>query len=390
MEGMTSLRPTHCVLFAACLLFTMLAAPEVSAVEHVLANVDGHERKLSGQIVLEDSAGGVLLETDEGELWLLSADKIHSRTSDNKSLAPLDKEQLAERLLAEMGPGFRVHYSKHYVVIYNTTRTYARWCSSLLERLQKAFLAYWNKKGCDVHKPVAPLAVLVFSDRNSYMRYAKKELGPGGGNAIGYYSLFTNRIAMYDLTGMQELRRRNSKRGTMHDITALLNQRAAKPLVATIVHEATHQISYNCGLQTRLADNPAWLSEGLAMFFETPDLSSNRSWTGIGKVNYSRWDLFRKNFNSGKEKTLEELVASDDRLHEPRTAVDAYAASWAWTYFLIKWHPKEYTAYLNMLSEKPMLKRDDPQTRLADFRKYLGEDLHALEEEFIRRMSRID
>jgi hypothetical protein len=385
---MNSLLLLRCLL-PACLFCTFVAR-EATAVERVLANIDGRQRELTGQIVLEDTAGGMLLETDEGGLWPLSADKIRSRTGDSLSLKPLNKEELAERLLDEMGPSFRVHHSKNYVVVYNTTRTYAQWSSSLLERLQKAFIAYWKKKGCDVHAPKAPLAVLVFSDRNSYMRYAKHELGASSGNAIGYYSLFTNRIAMYDLTGMQQLRRQNSNRGTLHDITALLNQRAAIPLVATVVHEATHQISYNCGFQTRLADNPAWISEGLAMFFETPDLSSSRSWGGIGKVNYSRWDLFRKNLNAGKEGKIETLLANDDRIRDARTAVDAYAASWAWTYFLIKWHTKEYTAYMKQLAEKPVLTLDDPETRLADFRKHFGEDLRALEEDFFRRMSRVD
>lgn len=386
---MTSFRTCQLLSPIVCFLCACLVS-DAKAVERVLANIDGKQRSLTGQVVLEDSAGGVLLKTDEGGLWPITAEKIHSRTSDGETLELLDKDQLAERLLAEMGPGFQVHNSKNYVIVFNTTRTYARWCSSLLERLQKAFIVYWRKKGCDVHEPDAPLAVLVFSDRDSYLRYAKHELGPGGTNAIGYYSLFTNRIAMYDLTGMQELRRQNSKRGTMHDITALLSQKAAIPLVATVVHEATHQISYNCGLQTRLADNPAWLSEGLAMFFETPDLSSNRSWTGIGKVNYSRWDLFRKNFNNGKAQKLESLLANDDRIRNPKSAVDTYAASWAWTYFLIKWHPKEYTAYIKSLAQKPVLTMDDPQTRLADFRKHFGEDLRELEEDFIRRMSRLE
>ena len=388
MDGTTLI--CLCRLLNAWLIVACLASNEANAVERVLASIDGQQRELTGQIVLEDAAGGMLLRTDEGGLWPLSADKISSRANDSEALVPLDKDQLAERLLDEMGPNFQVHDSTHYVVVFNTTRTYAKWCSSLLERLQKAFIAYWKKKGCDVHPPTSPLAVLVFSDRDSYLRYAKKELGAAGGNAIGYYSLFTNRIVMYDLTGMQELRRQASNRGTKHDITALLNQRAAQPLVATIVHEATHQISYNCGLQTRLADNPAWLSEGLAMFFETPDLKSSRSWTGIGNINYSRWDLFRQNFNAGKEKNLEALIANDDRIHNPRSAVDAYAASWAWTYFLITWHPKEYTAFLKMLAEKPVLTMDDPQTRLANFRKHFGEDLRALEDEFMRHMSRVD
>ena len=374
----------------ACLFFAITASPATRAVEHVLANVDGRQLRLTGQVLLEDSAGGMLLESDEGGLWPIHAESVKSRTSDDQPFARLDKEQLGQRLLDEMGPNFQVHDSKHYVVVFNTTRTYAKWCSSLLERLQKGFLAYWKKKGCDLHEPKEPLAVLVFSDRQSYQRYAKAELGANVGTAIGYYSILSNRIAMYDLTGMQELRRQNSRRGTMHDITRLLSQPQAVPLVATIVHEATHQISYNCGLQTRLADNPAWLSEGLAVFCETPDLRSNRSWSGFGNINYSRWDRFRQNVNSGKARKLESLLANDDRISNSRTAVDAYAAAWAWTYFLIKWRPDEYVAYLKTISEKPQLTRDDPQTRLADFRKHFGDDLNALEADFIRRMSRID
>lgn len=388
MDWMTRPIPHHWIPLVAWLLVGA-GSQTASALEHVLTNIDGQPRKLSGKVVVEDSVGSMLLETDDGALWPIHVDSIHSRTSDDKPLELLDKDALAQRLLSELGPGFQVHDAKHYVVVYNTTRTYAKWCSSLLERLQKGFLAYWKKRGCDVHEPVAPLAVLVFSDRNSYLHYAKRELGPGGTNAIGYYSFQTNRIAMYDLTGMQELRKQNTKRGRLSDITALLTQRAAEPLVATIVHEATHQISFNCGLQTRYADNPVWLSEGLAVFFETPDLSSNRSWSGIGKVNYSRWNLFRKNFSNGKVPLLKDLIATDDRIRNPATAVDAYAEAWAWNYFLITWHPKEYAAYLKTLAAKPRLTFDDPETRLADFRRHFGDDLGKLQKEFVRRMSRL-
>ncbi len=359
------------------------------AVEHVLVNRNGGLQRLSGEVLEEDSVGSLLLATDEGGLWPISADSIAERTSDSDPLVRLDADQLGARLLEEMGEGFQLHDSKHYVVCFNTTRAYAKWCSSLLERLQKAFISFWKKKGCDVERPKEPLAVLVFGDRRSYERYAKQDLGGSVGNAIGYYSLQTNRIVMYDLTGSQALRRQTSRRGTMHDISALLRQPAAEPLVATIVHEATHQIAYNCGLQKRYVDNPVWLSEGMAMYFETPDLSSNRSWRGIGLVNYARWDLFVQNDRSGKNGTLKELVATDDRFRNGRTAVDAYAEAWAWNYFLIKWRGDQYVDYLQALSEKPLLRYDTPAQRLADFREHFG-DPAALEEEFVRRMRRID
>src|SRR5690606_3637057 len=132
--------------------------------------------------------------------------------------------------------------------------------------------------------------------------------------------------------GMQSLRRLDNRRGTTHDINNMLSQPEAEPLVATIVHEATHQIAFNCGLQKRFADNPVWLAEGLAMYCETPDLSSRSSWSGFGNVNYARWDLYRKNANDGKVGTLRSLIIDDDRFRNPRTAVDAYAEAWAWNY----------------------------------------------------------
>jgi len=371
------------------LLLAGLSSSTASALEHVLFNLDGRAQRLSGKVVVEDSLGSLLLETDDGALWPIEARTIRSRTSDDKPLAPLDKDQLAERLLREMGPGFQIHNSKHYVVCFNTTRTYAKWSSSLLERLQRAFIAYWKKRDCDVTEPQSPLAVIVFGDKASYVRHARGELGQAAGSAIGYYSIQSNRIVMYDLTGMQSLRRQHSRRGSLHDISVMLSQPEAEPLVATIVHEATHQISFNCGLQTRFADNPVWLSEGLALYFETPDLASNRSWGGIGNVNYSRWNLFRKNFRAGRVGSLKSLVVDDRRLRDPQTAVDAYAEAWAWNYYLIRWRPKAYVAYLKTLASKPRLINDTPQTRLADFRQHFGENLQALEADFFRRMSRL-
>lgn len=375
------------------LLLCLLAFPAISrtavALEHVLVNLNGQERKLSGEVVAEDSVGSMLLETDEGAIWQLMADTILKRTSDDEPLVPLDKQQLGQRLLEEMGPGFRLHESKHYVVVFNTTDKYAKWCSSLLERLQKGFLAFWKKRGCKVRAPKRPLAVLIFNNKASYINYAKAELGASAGNAIGYYSFQTNRIAMYDLTGSQALRREVTNRGSMKDISALLQKPKALPLVATIIHEATHQIAFNCGLQKRYVDNPIWLSEGMAAYFETPDLSSNRSWSGTDKVNYDRWNRFRKNVRAGKAANLKTLIATDDRLRNPRTAVDGYAEAWAWNYFLIKWHSKQYVKYLKMLADKPLLTPADPATRISEFKEHFGEDLNALEQEFVRRMSKI-
>lgn len=379
-----------------CIALLAFAAWQFAAAAGALENVTvvleegGKPEELSGQALVKAQDGGMLLKCSDGALHLLPADVIRRHTTDSQPLVMLDREQLAAKLLTELPPGFQVHHSKNYVVCYNTTRTYAQWTSSLLERLQKAFIAYWKKQDLDVKAPAQPLPVLVFGDQASYSRYARPELGAAVANVVGYYSIKSNRIVMYDLTGMQSLRQQDSRRGSLHDISELLSHPVAEPLVATIVHEATHQISFNCGLQTRLAENPLWLSEGLAVFFETPDLSSSRSWSGIGNVNYARWDRFRDNEAAGRVAPLERMIGDDKLFSNPETAVDGYAQAWAWNFFLIRWHPKEYAAYLKMLAARPLLTPYPPKERIAAFREHFGDDLRELEEEFYRRMERVN
>jgi hypothetical protein len=332
---------------------------------------------------------GMLVKTADGGLHIVLDREITGRRSDDKPLVMLDREQLTKHVLSELPPGFRAHASKNYIVCYNTTRTYAQWTSSLLERLQRAFIAYWKKQGLEVKPPEQPLVVLVFANQQTYAQYSREHLGSALGNVIGYYSPHTNKTVMYDLTGMQAVRREGGSRGSLHDISELLSRPEAEPLVATIVHEATHQISFNCGLQARLVANPLWLTEGLATYFETPDLTSSRSWSGIGNVNYSRFDRFVANYDAGRSAPLARMIGDDEAFRAPDTAVDMYAQAWAWNYFLIKWKPKEYAAYLQTLAKKPMLVDDDPKARLAEFRTHFGSDLQELEAEFYRRMSRV-
>jgi hypothetical protein len=360
------------------------------ALERLTVSLPGQPPKqLVGEAIVEARDGGMLLKTADGAIHRLPAATIRNRKTDSEKLVPLTREELTKQLLAELPPGFRIHDSKNYIVCYNTTRTYAEWTSSLLERLQKAFIAYWKKQKSPVETPEQPLVVLVFADQASYADYAKKDLGSSVSNIIGYYNLETNRIMMYDLTGMQAFRQNAGDRGSLHDISQLLSQPQAEPLVATIVHEATHQIAFNCGLQTRMVANPYWLTEGMATFFETPNLSSSRSWSGIGNVNYSRFDLFRDNYNAGKIVPLERMLSDDKLFTTPETAVDSYAQAWAWNYFLIQTRPKEYAGYLKMIAEKPLLLEDKKGQRVREFRQHFGDDLAELENAFYRKMDRV-
>ena len=75
-------------------------------------------------------------------------------------------------------------------------------------------------------------------------------------------------------------------------------------------------------------------------------------------------------------------------MQEVKHGLDAYSEAWALTYFLIKQHPKEYIAYLRMLSKKKPLLHDSPETRLKEFQEAFG-NIKKLDAEFLRYMGRV-
>ena len=252
------------------------------------------------------------------------------------------------------------------------------------ERLYAAFRNYWTRQGFELAKPEFPLVAVVFADQQSYKDFAHGELGDAAGSIIGYFSMATNRMTMYDLT--------ESSRGVGMGTSEQINRMFARPnlalTVATVVHEATHQIAFNCGLHTRYSDCPMWFSEGIAVYFETPDLHNAKGWSGIGGVNRMRLNQFRQYLGTRGPDSLRTLVANDKRFRDPKQAADAYGEAWALTYFLIRRHSKQYVEYLRALSAKKPLLEDGPEKRIALFERCFG-DLKKLDTEFVRSMAQV-
>src|SRR5262249_34887997 len=128
--------------------------------------------------------------------------------------------------------------------------------------------------------------------------------------------------------------------------------------------------------------------EGIAVYFETPNLSSSKGWRNIGSINQARLQTFQEYRRQRPSNSLESMLADDKRFRDPRQAGDAYAEAWAFNYFLLRQHSKEYFAYLRMLSQKSRLIWDDPAARLAEFKQAFG-DLKKLDEEFLRHMDKL-
>lgn len=369
---------------------TKKAPPEGNApdenppmLETVVFEREGKRQTLEGRTLLEGGDGGRLFEERNTAYHLLQPDEIISRDVGDTPFQILSDEEFEQRLLREF-PTFEAYSTANYLIIHNTSRAYAEWCGGLYERLNRAFLNYWKTRGIQLARPEHPLVALVFKDKAAYEAYAIADIGPAARSMLGYYNIQTNRVVMFDLTGVERFTA-GLRVTSVDQVNRILLQPAAERTVATIVHEATHQISYNCGLQTRLAGNSKWVSEGMAIFFETPDLKNGRGWAGIGKLH--RLHLANFQNRGGVPGTIERLVSGDKMFLQRETAAVAYSQAWALTYYLQKANRKQYAQYIRELSEWPPLAEETEKERLDRFQRVFG-DVEELEERFLTYMLR--
>lgn len=337
-------------------------------------------RETLGKVLVEAVDGSLLIQGIDSRIWRVSAQRLKSRTPTKKAFAPISKPDLGQQLVQELGAGFRTHITEHYVLCTNASEAYARWCGGLFERLETAFQSYWNHRdrGFKTVAPQFPLVALIFQQQSQFAEFATVDVGPDVASVPGYFSILTNRIVLYDLAF--------DKRGQAAKSAAEIEQRLGAVIynVATMIHEATHQIAFNCGLHTRLADNPLWLTEGMATYFETPDLKSKTGWKTAGLLNKNRLQRFKEFLSKRREPdSLTRLIRNDERLTNPETAEDAYAESWALTYFLIRKKPSAYVEYLTFLASKKPLDYPTPEERVEQFVKIFG-NVRTLDAEFIK------
>jgi hypothetical protein len=359
-------------------------ADNVPQVRVTFTDDDRQSQTVDGRIVVTAQDGGILLLGRDGRLWNITPDKLQKQEAAGKNFKPMSANELVPHLKQEFGEEFEVVTTRHYIICTNASPAYARWCGAMFERLMGAFRTHWRTRKLDLHDPKLPLVAIVFADAKQFAKFATKDAGPAIAGAKGYYSIRTNRMVLYDLTA-------DGKSKPATTPAAVNRKLAASPFnVATVVHEATHQIAFNCGMHTRYADNPLWLSEGMAMYFETPDLSSRSGWRTVGKVNVARLTRFHDYVQKRrKANALVSLLSSNSRFAASETAEDAYAESWALTFFLIKTRRKEYVDYLNRLSKKTALIWDKPDSKLKTFRASFGDDLELLDRRFLQYTGRL-
>jgi len=340
-------------------------ADEVLLSDVVMRTADG-EQRLAGRVVAEGAAGELLLEDPAGRMRQLSAAEVVGREDRRGQWQPADAEQLGRLLKTEAGSGFEVYQTEHYLVCSNCSEGYNEFIGRLLEPVYAQYFDFWKKLNVDVASAGRPLPVLMFQSESEFQAYASRIHPETGFEGVpGFFSVRDNLVLVVDLTGDRSLR----------EVSAVRKKLADRPLqVATVVHEAVHQLSFNSGLQQRFADFPVWYSEGLSLYFEPPSERSAVLWSRPGQVSPRHHPEFvRLVRDETLPVPLSELLVNDNAFQSADAAVAAYAESWGLVSYLVKKKPLEFAEYARRLQRLQPLQAVTGSARQQMFTEAIGE-----------------
>ena len=367
------------------LALLLAAAPPAEVVTYA---TDAGPATLTGRAVVEGGDGGVLLETPDGALHAIAAARINERTPAGEPFVPLTGAELGASLAADLdsgttGPGAAVTVTPHFAIASTASPAFTEWAGELLEAVHEGFVAEFA--------PTRPLGgslpVVILRDRAAFEAFAARpdQAARGVNPALsqGYYDPASNRIVLYDFSATpgSPSPLGGARRSTLRERVA--NRQAN---VATVAHEAVHQLAYNMGLHTRLAHYPVWLTEGLAMQAEATDRRAPLSWKGFADgANPARSKAWRAALAARRRdrrlrnvNPLPALIGGDGVFSDPTVAAAAYAASWALVRHLRADRPEAFRAYLSDLAARPPLVPIAEEERATTFRTHFGDDLDGL------------
>jgi hypothetical protein len=236
---------------------------------------------------------------------------------------------------------------------------------------------FLRRLGLEVHEPLTPLAVIMFSTREEFDAHRKMP-----SEVAAYYDGVSNRVVLYEQT----------------DLVDRAPELALRQAISTIAHEGVHQILHNNGVQQRLSRWPIWISEGLPEYLAPTviDVSSIRRtlrWKGAGTVNDLRmYELDR--FLEGDDANRDQLVPL--AVNARQLDSTGYAASWALTHFLARKHAAKFTRYLQYASQiQPLAERsstvvaNSEMDAVKKFNELFGDDHTKLSRELVQHLRKL-
>jgi Protein of unknown function (DUF1570) len=361
-------------------------SPDGTDAEHPVSEVfrirkGTTEQQTVGTAIAQAQDGTLLIQRSNGAVVLVMPDELLSRQSDSAVFELMTADQLAADLLQQTGISFHITETEHYVICSNSSEEYATFCGRLLELVHAQFQKFFG--GHPAFQPGdVKLPVIIFAHRSQLQEFAQRQHPDVDfSDTPGYYSVRDNQIMLMDLSGDPRIDSQSAIRRLLMKMPRQM---------ATVVHEAVHQLAFNCGLQVRMADNPLWLSEGLALHFETGSPRASLLWNRPGAVNPFHHPDFVRNAASGMLPiSVRELVQSDQTFLDSATNSAAYAEGWALTTFLIKKERDGFDRLMRQIAARTALVGLSPEERLMEFETAIGKSADEIETQMVRYIKRL-
>jgi hypothetical protein len=247
--------------------------------------------------------------------------------------------------------------SKHFIAYSNADDEFAEMRLNNGELIYDLFFEHFRKKGFKVHEPVTKLMVAVFDSQAGMEAYIGQRMPTA---VTGLYHPKSNRLVVYDYgrnrafedakkQARADARRIGSdldRRRYIDTVNRRASEFRTEANIGTVMHEVAHQLAFNCGLHNRDGDTPFWLAEGLATYCEATE---NGAWQGIGETNPERiMPLIGPMHGQGPLIKLRDLMERDDWMKDTKTALLAYAQSWALFKMLMEERPAQLRKFIEL------------------------------------------
>lgn len=316
----------------------------------------------------------------------------HKALTDLKSLDKLsvrfeaDSTGAFREALGDEFNDYEIAGTTHYLVCAPPGR--AGQYAELFESIYRDVVLFYRVRGFAVKAPDVPLVAIVFRTQHEFAQYCRRDKVAPSPTLMGYYSLVSNRVALFDDASLLATTQSASPMKRTPGIAAYAA--ISGNTADTVIHETTHQVSYNIGVHSRLGGTPIWVVEGLATVLEPAQMRKRQGRQLLSdRVNFERAEWFEGRHRPARAMgSLAKLVASDDYFYQ--STLNSYSEAWAFTFFLME-NPsrrQEFVRYLQTLGKRDPMKAYSSKDRLKDFQSAFG-DISRLEVEFIRFMDRM-
>ena len=312
---------------------------------------------------------------------------------------PRVDEGAVSQTLSELGGRATRHETRHFVVLSDTDLTWTAERAAMLERTRHQYYRSMRRLGMSLPPPERKLLCVLLNDQARFAEFAREHDGVHASWIAAYYSVRSNRIVLFNDTVPLEApnpglvagssvatlpaaptpsslqiaadeARRNARDHARYA------EHLARYATAKAVHEAVHLLAFNTGLQSRSVEYPFWLTEGLAMSFETDDTNVSFGPDFTWAPRQARADELRR---IGAIAPLRELVAMTNVPHDHSDHIEhIYLQSYDLFGHLFRYRRQNLAAYIQACTESPHLTRT-PAGRIALFERHFG-DIDALEQ----------